>query len=189
MPRLRQNSRTASASAPPLPLIFLAEQIEHDPAVGRRAAGVEREQDRLFLGGGRSDGLAQRLRESHTTRSPVPGHTQATCALVVEPFDPVAPKREQLTEIVEHLVGELGTARVAQAHLNVAGGSRGHADRQLAGGNVRDDVGVRRNDRARADAAAGVDDGTQTDLAVVLDDHRCEAILEALEQRVADVVA
>ena len=56
------------------------------------------------------------------------------------------------------------------------------------GRDVARDVRVRRDDRLGADAAAGVDHRTETDLRTILQHDRGEAVLEALEQGMADVV-
>ena len=72
--------------------------------------------------------------------------------------------------------------------LELPGDLGGHADRERAGRDVARDVRVRGDDRLGADAAAGVDHRTETDLRTILQHDRREAVLEALEQRMADVV-
>ena len=65
---------------------------------------------------------------------------------------------------------------------------RGNADREGSCRNVADDVRVRRDDRLSPDARAGVEHRPETDLRAILEHNRCEAILEALEHGVPDVV-
>ena len=96
--------------------------------------------------------------------------------------------REQLAELVDHLAHESRLARPRDGTRRGPGGARGNADRQGARADVGDDVRVRRDDRLAPDPAARVDDRSEADLGPVLDDDPGEPVLEALEQRVSDVV-
>ena len=100
----------------------------------------------------------------------------------------MAAEREQLVEVVDHAARELEPARVGELVARAAGRLRGHADRERSGGNLADDVRVRRDDRLRADPAARVEHRAEPDLRAILEHDRREAVLEPLEDRVADVV-
>ncbi len=179
----------------------LAHRVEHDAA---RRRGRAARRDRA-----RRSPRAARLRASSvsTTTSPsVSGgsnfastfSTNSTSDVVPstrtatewsEPAATSTPRSsQQLAEVVEQPPHELGLPGARHRARGDADGLRGHADRQLTCRDVGDDVRVRRDDRLAAEPAAGVDDGAEPDLRAILEHDRREAVLEALEHRVPDVV-